>query len=85
LLAILNQEETGLPVIYVITPTYRRLVQLAELTQLAQTLLQVPSVHWIVVEDSEELSSGVTDLLQRFDTIPHTHLHGTRAPYWFKL
>ncbi|EFX82273.1 hypothetical protein DAPPUDRAFT_49254, partial [Daphnia pulex] len=77
-------EETELPVIYVITPTYRRLVQLAELTQLAQTLSQVPSVHWIVVEDSEELSSGVTHLLQRFDAIPHTHLHG-RMPELFRV
>lgn len=86
LLTILNQsEETELPVIYVITPTYRRLVQLAELTQLAQTLSQVPSVHWIVVEDSEELSSGVTHLLQRFEAIPHTHLHGIKykPPHYY--
>jgi beta-1,3-glucuronyltransferase len=75
-----------LPVIYVITPTYRRLVQLAELTQLAQTLSLVPSVHWIVVEDSQELSPDVIRLLQRFTglSIGHiTHLHG-RMPEQFR-
>ena len=75
-----------LPVIYVITPTYRRLVQLAELTQLAQTLSLVPSVHWIVVEDSQELSPDVIRLLQRFIglSIGHiTHLHG-RMPEQFR-
>jgi len=44
---------TGLPVIYVITPTYARAVQKADLTRLANTLLLVPSLHWIVVEDSD--------------------------------
>jgi hypothetical protein len=76
-----------LPVIYVITQTYRRLVQIAELTQLAQTLSLVPSVHWVVVEDSRELSPDVIRLLQRFIglSIGHiTHLHG-RMPQQFRV
>ena len=64
-----------MPIIYVITPTYWRLEQLAELTRLAQTLLNVPSIHWIVVEDNDGLSTQVADLLHRY-AIPHTHLHG---------
>jgi hypothetical protein len=76
-----------LPVIYVITPTYRRLVQIAELTRLAQTLSLVPSIHWIVVEDSQELSLEVISLLQRFKvfSIPQiTHLHA-RMPQQFRV
>ena len=44
-----------------ITPTYARWTQKADLTRLCQTLMHVPSLHWIVVEDSEEK----TDLVKR--------------------
>ena len=43
---------SDVPTIYVVTPTYARPVQKAELTRLSNTLLHVPSLHWIVVEDS---------------------------------
>ena len=65
-----------LPIIYVITPTYQRPEQMAELVRLAQTLLHVPAIHWIVVEDAESLSKRVIDLLARFTQIPSTHLFG---------
>jgi len=41
------------PVIYVITPTYARPVQKAELTRLQNTLKHISSLHWIVVEDAD--------------------------------
>lgn len=63
------------PVIYIITPTYRRPEQLAELTRLGQTLLHVPAIHWIVVEDAETISLSVAQLLGRL-SIPYTHLAG---------
>ncbi len=44
---------TDLRRIYVVTPTYARATQTADLTRLAQTLRLVPAVHWIVVEDAE--------------------------------
>lgn len=65
----------SVPVIYVITPTYRRPEQIAELTRLSQTLSHVPAIRWILVEDSDSLSSRVTDLLRRL-SFPYTHLHG---------
>ena len=37
---------------YVITPTYTRAVQKAELTRLASVFVMVPNLHWIIVEDS---------------------------------
>lgn len=51
----LQQNETVVtyPVIYVITPTYTRAVQKAELTRLLNTLSHVPSLHWIIVEDAD--------------------------------
>ena len=51
--SILRQlSATNLPTIYVVTPTYARPVQKADLTRLANTLLHVPALHWIVVEDA---------------------------------
>ena len=68
---------TDMPIIYVVTPTYRRPEQIPELTRLAQTLLNVPAIHWIVVEDSNTTSPVIAQLLERYG-IPHTHLKGTR-------
>ncbi|KAJ7336531.1 Galactosylgalactosylxylosylprotein 3-beta-glucuronosyltransferase [Desmophyllum pertusum] len=52
---ILHKEGFGeVPTIYVITPTYKRLTQKADLTRLSQMLLHVPKLHWILVEDSEK-------------------------------
>lgn len=62
-----------LPLIFVVTPTYSRPEQKAELTRLSQTLQLVARVHWIVVEDRDNRSSLVTKLLHRFPH-PHTHL-----------
>ncbi|XP_058481657.1 galactosylgalactosylxylosylprotein 3-beta-glucuronosyltransferase 3 isoform X3 [Solea solea] len=62
------------PTIFVITPTYARLVQKAELTRLSQTFLHVPQLHWIVVEDSPHKTPLVTDLLVK-SGLTYTHLH----------
>ena len=43
-------------IIFVITPTYTRPTQLADMTRLAQTLQLVPDIFWIVVEDSHNMS-----------------------------
>lgn len=37
-------------IIYVITPTYARLTQKADLIRLSQTLQLVNDIHWIVIE-----------------------------------
>ena len=65
--------ETMIPTIYVITPTYTRFTQKADLTRLSQTFLHVPKLHWIVVEDS----NNKTDLVSRFlenCAVKYTHL-----------
>ncbi|XP_015816101.1 galactosylgalactosylxylosylprotein 3-beta-glucuronosyltransferase 1 [Nothobranchius furzeri] len=64
----------SLPVIHVVTPTYSRPVQKAELTRLANTLLHVPNLHWILVEDSHEKTLLVRRFLQETG-LNYTHLH----------
>ncbi|XP_037087086.1 galactosylgalactosylxylosylprotein 3-beta-glucuronosyltransferase S-like [Pollicipes pollicipes] len=59
--------------IYVVTPTYRRVEQVAELTRQGQTLLTVPDIVWMVVEDADACSPVVAALLDRFG-IPYVHL-----------
>lgn len=66
------------PTIYVITPTYKRLTQKADLTRLSQTLLHVPKLHWILVEDSEEKTDLVIRFLENCG-ISYTHL-AVRTP-----
>lgn len=43
-------------IIFLITPTYTRPTQMADMTRLAQTLRLVPDVFWIVVEDAHNES-----------------------------
>lgn len=54
-----------MPMLYIITPTYRRAEQLAELTRLSHTLMLVPKVHWLVVEDALQRTPLVTKLLKK--------------------
>lgn len=61
------------PRLYIITPTYRRPEQIAELTRMAQTLMHVQNLHWLVIEDAENKTQLVSDLLQRTG-ISHDHL-----------
>ncbi|MEQ2249493.1 Galactosylgalactosylxylosylprotein 3-beta-glucuronosyltransferase 2 [Ilyodon furcidens] len=68
------QNQSSLPIIYAITPTYSRPVQKAELTRLAHAFRQVPRLHWIVVEDSTSRTDLVTRFLARCG-VPYTHLH----------
>ncbi|XP_075876023.1 galactosylgalactosylxylosylprotein 3-beta-glucuronosyltransferase 1-like [Nelusetta ayraudi] len=63
-----------LPTIHVITPTYSRPVQKAELTRLANTLLHVPNLHWILVEDSQRQTTLVSHFLQE-TRLNYTHLN----------
>lgn len=77
-----------LPTIYVITPTYDRYVQKAELIRLSHTFMLVPNLHWIIVEDSEWSTDVVSKLVRRlknqFNFHAITHLHAP-TPANFKL
>lgn len=90
--SLLNTIYKDEPTIYAITPTFARPVQKAELTRLAQTFLLVPKFHWIVVEDSVNKTSLITNFLAT-SLLSYTHLNvptpttyklGKRDPNWKK-
>ncbi|KAJ3588656.1 hypothetical protein NHX12_009510 [Muraenolepis orangiensis] len=63
----------ALAALHVITPTYSRPVQKAELTRLANTFLHVANLHWMVVEDAPRSTPLVSRFLR--DTgLNYTHL-----------
>ena len=81
-----------LPIIYIITPTYYRMLQPAELTRISQTFKNVPNLHFIVVEDANKPSKLVRDVLDRsklrytqlFAPTPKQHKLGKHDKNWLK-
>lgn len=63
------------PPLYVITPTYRRPEQIPELTRMSHTLMLVPNLFWLVIEDAKEKTPLVTELLERTG-LNYAHLVG---------
>lgn len=61
-----QDEDSRLPTIFVITPTYARPVQIAELTRLGNTFRQVASLHWIIVEDAPSPTPLIATFLNTF-------------------
>lgn len=51
-----NLKSTNI-IIFVITPTYTRPTQMADMTRLSQTLRLVKDIFWVVVEDSHNRST----------------------------
>lgn len=72
-LSFVSEKIVTIPTIFLITPTYARPVQKAELTRLSQTFRHVAALHWIVVEDAPQKTQLVTNFLQN-SGIPYTHL-----------
>uniref|UniRef100_A0A1L8E218 Galactosylgalactosylxylosylprotein 3-beta-glucuronosyltransferase n=1 Tax=Nyssomyia neivai TaxID=330878 RepID=A0A1L8E218_9DIPT len=68
-----SQDKPQLPPLYIITPTFRRPEQLAELTRLGYTLKHVPNLLWLVIEDAEHATVLVTKLLEHIG-VPFVHL-----------
>lgn len=76
-----NEHLEGVPMIYIITPTHTRPLQKAELTRISQTFLLVPNLHWIIVEDSENKTPLVGNLLAK-SGLSYTHLHAATPKEW---
>lgn len=76
--SIYDDNDSQMPTIYFITPTYKRLTQKADLTRLSQTLLHVPKLQWILVEDSVQKTDLVTRFLENCG-LSYTHL-AVRTP-----
>lgn len=60
---------------YIITPTYRRPEQLAELTRLGYTLKHVVNLLWLVIEDANKTSDNVIQILNRIG-VPYEYFLG---------
>ena len=70
-------------VLYLVTPTYTRLTQKADLVRLSQTLMHADNIIWIVVEDRSSKSVLVENLLER-SRLQHVHLN-VETPEIFRL
>jgi len=79
-----NESESDvIPTIYVITPTYTRPQQIAELTRLGQTLRHVKALHWLVSEDADAYNLDVSEYLAR-SGVNYSHLLGPMPPRFKK-
>lgn len=75
----LSNASDALATIYVITPTYARPAQKADLTRMCNTLRLVPKLHWLLVEDSPNRTKLVANLL-RSCGVCHSHLNASTDP-----
>ncbi|KAJ8923646.1 hypothetical protein NQ315_010226 [Exocentrus adspersus] len=57
--------DQDVPPLYIITPTYRRPEQIAELTRLSHTLMLVPNIMWLVIEDAYQINDLIEDVLKK--------------------
>ena len=75
----LHPLEKSVP-LYIITATYPRLEQLAELTRLGQTLKHVKNMRWIVADDAAVPTKQVMGLLYRLN-ITYKYILGIELYY----
>lgn len=62
-----------MPILFLVTPTYARCTQLADLNRFKNTLLHVPKIIWIIIEDSPIKTETISKFLQE-SKIPFVHL-----------
>ena len=74
-----RKDRKHLPTIFFITPTKFRPEQKADLTRLGQTLVHVPNLFWIIVEDADEPSPLPRALLKRLNFVSFYHI-AVRTP-----
>lgn len=74
-----QQSHSQLPPLYIITPTYPRTEQIAEITRLGNTLKHVPNLFWLVIEDATVKTPQLTRQLHRLG-VPFEHLIGNKKP-----
>ena len=77
-------DASPLPTIYAITPTYTRSTQRVDLTSLCHTLMHVPDITWIVVEDAENTTKLVMRLLAKCKSVTTVHLTAKSPPTTLK-
>jgi len=87
-----TEQKADVPTIFVITPTYARPVQKAELIHMVNAFRQVPNLHWIIVEDSSVKTDLVRNVLREYPqnstqlniATPEHHKHQPKDKWWKK-
>ena len=62
---VTSNDDKDMKTIFIITPTYHRTTQKIDLNSMCQTLMLVPKVVWIIIEDSKKPTDIVTKLIKR--------------------
>ena len=75
-----NKTSAG-PTIFMISPTHARVTQKSDLTSLCYTIMHVPNLVWIVIEDSDHRSQLVANLLARCK-VRSVHLNAVTPEYY---
>ena len=76
-----QDSDTDMKTIFIITPTHQRRSQKVDLTTMCHTLMHVPKVVWIVIEDAHQPTSLVVNVLRRCK-VENVHLTAqTSAKY----
>ena len=65
--------ENTIPLVFVITATFKRYSQKVELVRFSRVLRQVPNMLWIVVEDGENKTATIAEFLAH-SGVPHVYL-----------
>lgn len=61
----MKSDYTDLPPLYIVTPTYKRPEQVPDITRLSHTLMLVPNLTWLVIEDAYETNSNIEEILKK--------------------
>eukprot|EP00122_Pirum_gemmata_P004680 Pgem_evm1s4262 len=69
-------QDEKLPILHIITPTYYRDLQRAELTRFSNTISAIHDgrVHWIIVEDANHISQSVEEIVSSTKSEFKTHI-----------
>jgi hypothetical protein len=70
----MTKTREDIPTIFLVTPTFKRFVQKAELTRVSQAFKGVQNLHWILVEDSSRKTKLVEQFLKT-SGLKYTHLN----------
>ena len=65
--------ENAIPLVFVITATFKRYTQKVEPVRFSRVLRQVPNILWIVVEDRENKTTTIAEFLAN-SGVPHVYL-----------
>ncbi|PIC53339.1 hypothetical protein B9Z55_003081 [Caenorhabditis nigoni] len=74
--------------IIVVTPTYRRLTRIPDITRMANTLSHITNFHWIVIEDGTTVIPSVLKILEKsninFTYLAHKSPKNSPNRGWFQ-